>query len=141
LEVLIKSDNEFQVVRDTCPFYFNRFIILNPDKSVSVWYLPDMQPSGQLIYGVEWEYIYDPETGSLLKTNFVNTSVKGIWPGQPRAQWIVNKSVKIPSVNSLYFALLYADYFTKIVIDNQHVTTIYQPSGSENTGWIYSWHY
>ncbi len=109
----------FQPISDTCNLYFNSFVHRNPDKTISVLYLPAFQPSGQAIYGIEWEYIFDETGRKLLKQNSFTKGITAVWVGQPRELWLNYRTTDKPTLGSLFFALAFCDYFTRLRIDTQ----------------------
>ncbi len=113
------ANSQFKPVRDTFNIYFNAFVINNPDQTISVCYLPAFQPSGQAIYGCEWEYIFDKPGRILTGNNSYTGTVTGIWIGQPRELWLNYRNTDKPTIGSIFFALSFRDYFTRIRIDTR----------------------
>jgi len=109
----------FQPISDTCNLYFNSFVHRNPDMTISVIYLPAFQPSGQAIYGIEWEYIFDKNGRKLFKQNSFTKGITAVWVGQPRELWLNYRNTDKPTLGSLFFALAFRDYFTRLRIDTQ----------------------
>ncbi len=132
---LAHADAQFQIVRDTSSIYFNAFVFRNPNETISIRYLPAFQPSGQAIYGCEWEYIFDKSGINLLGQNSYINRITGVWIGQPRELWLNYRNTDKPTIGSIFFALSFRDYFTRIRIDTQisTSTTTKDPKGS------YSW--
>lgn len=114
---LASANDHFQLVRDTSNLYFNSFLVWNEDQSISIWFFPAFQPSGQAIYGCEWEYVYDKTGRKLLKQNSYTQPLTTIWIGQPREIWLNYRNTDIPTLGSIFFALSFCDYFTKVRID------------------------
>ena len=129
---LLNAETQFQMVRDTCNIYFNSFLHLNSDQSISVWYLPAFQPSGQGIYGCEWEYVFNKTGRFLLKQKSNITTVSGVWIGQPRELWLNYRKIACPTVGSIFFILSFRDYFTRLHIDTQMSTStsVKKPDGN-----------
>jgi len=132
---LAKANTQFQLIKDTCNLYFNSFVLWNPDQTVSIWFLPAFQPSGQAIYGCEWEYVFDKNGKNLLRQNSFTTKITGVWIGQPRELWLNYRNTDKPTIGSVFFAQSFRDYFTRIRIDTRisTSTTAKQASG------IYFW--
>jgi len=132
---LSQADKQFQLIRDTSNIYFNSFLICNPDKTISIWYLPAFQPSGQAIYGCEWEYVFN-ETGKILLTQkSYSNRITAVWIGQPRELWLNYRNTDTPTVGSLYFVQSFRDYFTRIRIDTRiSISTI-----SKDINGNYTW--
>jgi len=117
------ASNRFQLIRDTCNLYFNSFVQTNADQTLSVWYLPAFQPSGQAIYGCEWEYIFDKTGKNLIKENVFTNRLTGVWIGQPRELWLNYRNTDKPTPGSIFFALSFRDYFTRLRIDTRISTS------------------
>lgn len=132
---LIQSEKQFQLIRDTSNLFYNSFAFLNPDQTISIWYLPAFQPSGQAVYGCEWEYIFDNNGKKLIRQNSVITKITGIWIGQPRELWLNFRDTDKPTVGSLFFAMSFRDYFTRLRIDTRISTST---TSSDNNG-NYTW--
>ncbi len=113
------ANSQFQIIRDTSNMYFNAFVINNPDVTISIWYLPAFQPSGQAIYGCEWEYIFDKNGKKLIAHNSYIGAITGIWIGQPRELWLNYRNIDNPTIGSIFFTLSFRDYFTRIRIDTR----------------------
>jgi hypothetical protein len=131
------ANSHFQSIRDTCHIYFNPFVISNPDQSISIWYLPAFQPSGQAIYGCEWEYIFDKTGGNLTGQNSYAGIVTGVWIGQPRELWLNYRNIDKPTIGSIFFALSFRDYFTRIRIDTRISTSTTTKDSSGNYIWTH----
>ena len=132
---LAEANKQFQLIRDTSNLYFNSFVLWHPDQTVSVWILPAFQPSGQAIYGVEWEYIFDKSGKNLLMQNSFTNRITGIWIGQPRELWLNYRNIDKPTLGSVFFAQSFRDYFTRIRID----TRISTSTTKKETSGKYSW--
>lgn len=132
---LASANIHFKLIRDTTSIYFNSFVISNPEQNISVWVLPALQPSGQAIYGCEWEYIYDKTGKNLLKKNSFTHILTGVWIGQPREQWLNYRNTNNPTIGSLFFAQSFRDYFTRIRID----TKISTSTTAKNKNGDYTW--
>ncbi|MEI6059323.1 MAG: hypothetical protein WCR72_01380 [Bacteroidota bacterium] len=114
---LSQADAHFQTVRDTSNIYFTSFVHRNTDQSISIWFLPAFQPSGQAIYGCEWEYLFDSTGKNLLKQFTYSENITGLWIGQPRELRMNYRNSDTPTLGSLFFALSFCDYFTRVRID------------------------
>lgn len=125
----------FQVIRDTSSIYFSSLVHLNPDQTVSIWFLPALQPSGQAVYGCEWEYTFDYSGKNLLKKDSFTNKVTGVWIGQPRELWLNYRNTGKPTIGSLYFALSFRDYFTRLRIDTQQSTSTTWKDNNGNYIW------
>jgi len=132
---LLLAENLFSVVRDTMDLYFNSFVNENYDKTLSVFFLPAFQPSGQAIYGCEWEYIFDNTGSSLIEIKNNNSKITGVWIGQPREIWLNYRNNESIPLGAVYFALAFRDYFTRLRIDTKFFTSTTQ----KNENGIYSW--
>lgn len=132
---LVSATKLFQLIRDTSNMYFSSFVFRNPDSTISAWFLPSLQPSGQAIYGCEWEYIFDKTGKNFLRLNLFTNIVTGVWIGQPRELWLNYRNSRVPTVGSLFFALSFRDYFTRIRIDTQLSTSTI----SKDKNGIYTW--
>ena len=120
---LALADGQFQFIRDTSSLYFTSFLVPNPDQTISVWYLPDFQPSGQAIYGCEWEYVFNKSGKDFLRLNHTSGNITGVWIGQPRELWLNYRNLDKPTAGSLFFALSFHDYFTRLRIDTRLSTS------------------
>lgn len=129
------ANSQFQIIRDTSSIYFNSFVISNSDQTISIWFLPAFQPSGQAIYGCEWEYIFDKTGNDLLRQNSYTNSITGIWVGQPRELWLNYRKTDNPTIGSVFFAQSFRDYFTRIRID----TRISTSTTTRDTNGNYTW--
>ena len=134
---LANADTRFQVIRDTSSIYFNAFVISNPDQTISVWYFPAFQPSGQAIYGCEWEYIFGNTGKNLISQNSSVKNVTGVWIGQPRELWLNYRSIDKPTIGSVFFAQCFRDYFTRIRIDTRNSTSTISKEGNGNYKWTH----
>ena len=132
---LAHANSQFQIIRDTSSIYFNSFVICNPDQTISIRYLPDFQPSGQALYGCEWEYIFDKTGKTFLRQNSYINGITGVWIGKPRELWLNYRNTDKPTIGSLFFALSFRDYFTRIRID----TKISTSTTSKDINGFYSW--
>ncbi len=135
---LFNADAHFQLVRDTSNIYFTSFVHSNADHSVSVWFLPAFQPSGQAIYGCEWEYLYNSTGNILLKQNTYAENITGLWIGQPRELRMNYRSSDTPILGSLFFALSFCDYFTCIRIDTKKSISTLSKDKSGKYAWSHS---
>lgn len=131
------AQKNFQPVLDSTSIYFDSFLIFNNDNTMSVWFLPAFQPSGQAIYGWEWEYKFDSSGTRQLTCNSHTGVSTGVWIGQPREIWLNYRNFDAPTVGSLYFALTYRDYFTRLRIDTRICTST---TSKDKTG-NYYWHH
>lgn len=131
------ANSEFRVVRDTCQIYLNSFVICNPDHTISIWYLPAFQPSGQAIYGCEWEYMFDNEGRNLIGQNSYTGVITGIWIGQPRELWLNYRNTDRPTAGSVFFALSFRDYFTRIRIDTRLSISTTSKEAKGNYTWTH----
>lgn len=134
---LIQSEKQFQFIRDTSNLFYNSFACLNPDQTISIWYLPEFQPSGQAVYGCEWEYVFDKSGKKLIRQNSVITKITGIWIGQPRELWLNFRDTDKPTVGSLFFALSFRDYFTRLRIDTRISTSTTARDNIGNYTWTH----
>lgn len=134
---LSSANLQFQAIRDTCSIYFNSFVIGNSDKTISVWYLPAFQPSGQAIYGYEWEYIFDKSGKNLLRQNSFTNILTGVWIGQPRELWLNYRNTDKPTIGSIFFAQSFRDYFTRIRIDTRISTSTTTKDAKGNYTWLH----
>jgi hypothetical protein len=132
---LAQANSQFQIIRDTSSIYFNSFVISNPDETISIRYLPAFQPSGQALYGCEWEYIFDKTGINLLSQNSYINKITGVWIGQPRELWLNYRNTDKPTIGSIFFALSFRDYFTRIRIDTQTSTS----TTTKDADGYYSW--
>lgn len=134
---LSQAEAHFQIVRDTSSMYFSSFVHRNNDQTISVWFFPALQHSGQAIYGCEWEYVFDKTGLNLIKSNpFVNI-VTGVWIGQPRELWLNYRNTDAPTVGGLFFVQSFRDYFTRIRIDTRISTTTVSKDSKGNYTWIH----
>ncbi len=131
------ANSHFQIIRDTCQIYFNSFVISNDDQTISIWYLPAFQPSGQAIYGCEWEYIFDKNGRNLIGQNSYTGTITGVWIGQPRELWLNYRNTDKPTIGSIFFALSFRDYFTRIRIDTRISTSTTAKDASGNYIWTH----
>ena len=132
---LARANTQFRSIRDTSNLYFNTFIYRNPDLTVSVWFLPAFQPSGQAIYGCEWEFVFDKNGINLLRQNKFTNKITGVWIGEPRELWLNYRNTDKPTLGSVFFAQYFRDYFTRIRID----TRISTSTTKKETSGKYSW--
>jgi hypothetical protein len=134
---LSTANTDFQSIRDTCNFYLSSFVYINPDQTISIWYLPAFQPSGQAVYGCEWEYVFDRTGKFLLHKNSFISRVTGVWIGQPRELWLNYRNAGEPTIGSLFFALSFRDYFTRVRIDTRTCTNTTSKETNGNYSWIH----
>lgn len=132
---LALANVQFQVIRDTSSIYFNSFVIPNPDQTVSIRFLPAFQPSGQAIYGCEWEYDFNSTGKKLLSQSSYIGNITGVWVGQPRELWLNYRSTEQPTLGSVFFALSFRDYFTRIRIDTRFSTSTTSKDKNGNYTW------
>jgi hypothetical protein len=134
---LSQAESHFQIVRDTSSMYFSAFVHRNSDQTISIWFLPALQHSGQAIYGCEWEYVFDKTGLNLLMSKpFINV-VTGVWIGQPRELWLNYRNTDAPTVGSLFFAQSFRDYFTRIRVDTKISTSTISKDTKGNYSWIH----
>jgi len=131
------ANTQFQGIRDTCNLYFNAFVYRNPNQTISIWFLPAFQPSGQAIYGCEWEYIFDRTGRNLLRQNSYTNVITGVWIGQPRELWLNYRNTDNPTVGSVFFVLSFRDYFTRVHIDTRISTSTTTKDASGNYTWTH----
>jgi hypothetical protein len=134
---LALANSQFQIVRDSSSIYFNSFVIGNSDQTISIRYLPAFQPSGQALYGCEWEYIFDDTGKKLLTQNSFIHKITGVWIGQPRELWLNYRSTDKPTLGSVFFALSFRDYFTRVRIDTQISTSTTTKLPDGNYNWVH----
>jgi len=134
---LALANTQFQIVRDTSSIYFNSFVISNSDQTISIRYLPAFQPSGQALYGCEWEYIFDYTGKKLLTQNSFIHKITGVWIGQPRELWLNYRSTDKPTLGSVFFALSFRDYFTRVRIDTRISTSTTTKLPDGNYNWVH----
>jgi hypothetical protein len=134
---LIRANTDFQLVRDTSNFYFNAFVYPNENKTISVWFLPAFQPSGQALYGCEWEYVFDSKGTHLQNLNSFTNKLTGVWIGQPRELWLNYRNTDTPTLGSIFFALSFRDYFTRIRIDTRKIISTTSKDGNGKYFWIH----
>ena len=128
---------QFQIIRDTSSIYFNSFVINNPDETISIFYFPAFQPSGQALYGYEWEYIFDKTGKNLLSRNAFTNILTGVWIGQPRELWLNYRNTDKPTLGSVFFAQSFRDYFTRIRIDTRISTSTTTKDANGNYTWTH----
>ncbi len=131
------ANTQFQIIRDTCNLYFNSFVNRNPDQTVSIWFLPAFQPSGQAVYGCEWEYVFDKTGKKLLRQNSFTNIMTGVWIGQPRELWLNYRNSDKPTVGSVFFSLSFRDYFTRIRIDTRKSTSTTTKDSAGDYTWTH----
>jgi len=131
------ANTRFQFIRDTSSIYFNSFVICNADQTISIWYLPAFQPSGQAIYGCEWEYTFDKKGKELVSQNSYINRITGVWVGQPRELWLNYRNTDNPTTGSIYFAQYFRDYFTRIRIDTRISTSTTSKDANGNYTWTH----
>ncbi len=130
-----KAETHFQSIRDTMEIYFNSFVCVNPDQTISVWFFPALQPSGQAIYGCEWEFIFDKRAANMIyQKSFVST-IAGVWIGKPRELWLNYRTSISPTLGSLFFVVSFREYFTRISINTQTCTSTISKDQSGNYLW------
>jgi len=134
---LSTANDDFQSIRDTCNFYLSSFVYYNPDQTISIWFLPALQPSGQAVYGCEWEYVFDRTGSFLLHKNSYISRVTGVWIGQPRELWLNYRNTEEPTIGSLFFALSFRDYFTRVRIDTRTCTSTTSKEKNGNYNWMH----
>lgn len=131
------ANSLFKPIRDTSNIYFNAFVINNPDQTISVWHLPAFQPSGQGIYGCEWEYNFDKTGRNVTGKNSYIGTITGVWIGQPRELWLNYRNTDSPTVGSIFFALSFRDYFTRIRIDTRLSISTTSKDANGNYTWTH----
>ena len=134
---LSQANTKFKLIRDTCNFYFNSFVYRNTDQTISVWFLPAFQPSGQALYGCEWEYIFDKSGKQFLRQNSFTNIITGVWIGQPRELWLNYRNTDKPTTGSVFFAQSFRDYFTRIRIDTHISTSTITKDASGKYAWTH----
>ncbi len=132
---LLKANLAMQTVMDTNDFYFSTLLIENDNKTLSVWFLPAFQPSGQALYGEEWCLTYDSEGEKLVSQHYQSSGLKNVWIGQPRELWLNFRDIDFPNIGSLFFVLKYRDYFTRLRIDTKLSVSTIAPNVSGNYEW------
>ena len=132
---LSQAETHFQIVRDTSSMYFSSFVHRNSDQTISIWFLPALQHSGQAIYGCEWEYVFDKTGLNLLMSKPFTNVVTGVWIGQPRELWLNYRNTDAPTVGSLFFAQSFRDYFTRIRVDTKISTSTISKDSKGNYSW------
>jgi len=131
------ANKHFQLIRDTSNLYFNSFVRSNPDQTISIWYFPAFQPSGQAVYGAEWEYTYDKSGKNLLHIKTQINKITALWIGQPRELWLNYRNSDQPTAGSLFFALSFRDYFTRIRIDTRLSISTTSKDNEGNYTWTH----
>ena len=131
------ANSQFQIIRDTSSIYFNSFVTRNPDQTISIRYLPAFQPSGQAVYGCEWEYVFDKPGKNILSQNSFLNRITGVWIGQPRELWLNYRNTDKPTIGSIFFALSFRDYFTRIRIDTRVSTSTTAKDANGNYTWTH----
>jgi hypothetical protein len=129
------ANEYFQLIRDTTSIYFSSFLWKNPDSTISIWFLPAFQPSGQAIYGCEWEYVFDKSGLNLHTVHSYTGNTAGVWIGQPRELWLNYRNTVTPTVGSIYFALSFCDYFTRLRIDTRSSTSTLAKDSKGKYSW------
>lgn len=135
IKCLIKANSFMSPIMDTNEYYFSTLLRQNENKSISVHYFPAFQPSGQALYGVEWCYTFNEDGSQVLSKQFNSIGLNSVWIGQPREYWLNYRELDIPTVESLFFALKYRDYFTRLRIDFKNTTC----TTSRNREGNYTW--
>ena len=133
-----KAESYFQLVRDTANIYLNSFVRCNPDQTISVWFFPALQPSGQAIYGCELEYVFNKNAKDLIGQKFFSNRVSGVWIGKPRELWLNYRNTDFPTLGSLFFVVSFCDYFTRIRIDTRLTTSTIAKQIDGNYSWKHS---
>jgi len=131
------ANNQFQTIRDTASIYFNSYVINNSEQTISIYYFPAFQPSGQALYGWEWEYIFDKTGKNLLSRKAYNNILTGVWIGQPRELWLNYRNTDKPTIGSVFFAQSFRDYFTRIRIDTRISTSTTSKDVNGNYTWTH----
>jgi hypothetical protein len=131
------ANSQFQIIQDTSSIYFNSFVISNPDQTISIHFLPAFQPSGQAIYGCEWEYRFDKTGNTLLSQNSFINIITGVWIGQPRELWLNYRNTDKPTSGSVFFALSFRDYFSRLRIDTRTSTSTTTRDSKGNYSWTH----
>jgi hypothetical protein len=137
ITALTQASVQFKPIHDSVSIYLSTFVLENADQSISVWILPALQPSGQAIYGCEWEYIYDKTGKQLIRKNSFTQALTGVWIGQPRELWLNYRSTGKPTVGSLFFTQSFRDYFTRIRVDTQMSTSTTAKDKNGNYTWTH----
>ncbi|MFZ4546400.1 MAG: hypothetical protein ACOYN4_03140 [Bacteroidales bacterium] len=133
-----KAEIYFQLVRDTANIYFNSFVRYNPDQTISVWFFPALQPSGQAVYGCEWEYVFNKNASDLLQQKFFINRISGVWIGKPRELWLNYRTADFTPLGGLFFVVSFCDYFTRIRIDTRLSTSTISKDIDGNYSWKHS---
>lgn len=131
---LITCFNVSEYAMDTTGLSFD-FIPVFQNNLLYIWILPAYQPSGQGVYNWQWEFEFAPEANKLLNSWPVLGQPRGVWIGQPRVQWLNCRELEAPPINSLYFALKYISYFTKINIECKKSIFILKKESQNGTIW------
>lgn len=135
IRALMKASELVNIEGDSAGIHLSQYVRILPDKSVEVFIFPAFQPSGQAVYGVEWEFVFSPRGNVLLNASGYQSAPKGVWIGQPRELWLNYRNTDFPTVGSLFFSWSFKDFFKRIHIDTRLGTFTLSKNSS---GW-YEW--
>lgn len=98
---------------------FNQYIRQNTDKTFTVWMLPAFQTNGMAVYGGEATYFIDPSGAKITREeSYFKKGFRGFMAEPPREIWLNYREMEKPSLEAIFFAWYYKNYFTSLKIDN-----------------------
>jgi hypothetical protein len=98
---------------------FNQYIRQNDNKTFTVWMLPAFQPNGMAVFGGEATYTLDASGLKITKEeSYFKKEFRGFMAKPPREIWLNYREMDKPSLEAIFFAWYYKNYFTSIKIDN-----------------------
>lgn len=116
---------------------FNQYIRQNPDKTFSVWLFPAFQPNRLAPYGGEAIYTIDATGTKILKDeSYYQVAFRAFKTEPPREIYLDYRETTKPSLGAIFFVWYYKDYFTKISIENENMTSTAVKNGNSYT-WVH----
>jgi hypothetical protein len=120
---------------DSSGFSFNTYVLPDPSH-LTVWILPAWQSTGEVVFGGEGEYAFDP-TGHQLKTRrVVEGPFRWFRPDSTVAFRIDSHSPDVPTVGDLFFFHLVRRSFKSIRIKTGKYSSSLVPTDSGEV-WVH----
>ncbi len=135
-QALSRAFKEMKPISDLTSLRFNHYIKENKKENLDVYIFPAFQPNGTAVYGGEFVYEVSPENQIVKDESYYQGQFLGFKTGEPREIWLNYREKVKPTLGTIFFALYYKDYFTKIIIDNK--TSFSTPfNGGKSYTWIH----
>ena len=116
-------------------FRFNTYVVPN-DSILVVWMLPAWQPTGEVVFGGEAEYAFDPSGRRLKQERVLDGPLRWFRPDSTVAFRIDSDSPDVPTVGNLFFFYLVRRYFKSVRIKTAQYSSIRVASDSGEV-WVH----